>query len=113
MKAWSVNSNLSQLSACDHTLFINNSYFLNIIISIRDVSKIHARNVFLSTLKDLVFWRARMEEARSALKMLTGTPAGKRPLGRPRQEIHFIIQSKHSGLLDFFLRVWKLKYIKQ
>ena len=26
----------------------------------------------------------RMEEDRSALKILTGTPAGKRPLGRPR-----------------------------
>ena len=26
---------------------------------------------------------ARMEEGRSALKMLTDTPAGKRPLGRP------------------------------
>ena len=27
---------------------------------------------------------ARMEEGRSAFKILTGTPAGKRPLGRPR-----------------------------
>jgi len=26
---------------------------------------------------------ARMEEGRSAFKMLTGTPTGKRPLGRP------------------------------
>jgi hypothetical protein len=26
-----------------------------------------------------------MEEVRSALKILTGTPAGKRPLGRPRR----------------------------
>ena len=26
---------------------------------------------------------ARMEEGRSALKILTGTPTGKRPLGRP------------------------------
>ena len=25
-----------------------------------------------------------MEEGRSAFKVLTGTPAGKRPLGRPR-----------------------------
>ena len=28
---------------------------------------------------------ARMEEARSALKILTGTPAGKRTLGRPKR----------------------------
>ena len=28
---------------------------------------------------------ARMEEGRSAFKILTGTPAGKRPLGRPRR----------------------------
>ena len=28
---------------------------------------------------------ARMEEGRSALKMLTGKPTGKRPLGRPRR----------------------------
>ena len=27
---------------------------------------------------------ARMEEGRSALKILTGKPTGKRPLGRPR-----------------------------
>ena len=28
---------------------------------------------------------ARMEESRSALKMLAGKPTGKRPLGRPRR----------------------------
>ena len=28
---------------------------------------------------------ARMEEGRSAFKMLTGNPTGKRPLGRPRR----------------------------
>ena len=28
---------------------------------------------------------ARMEEGRSAFKILIGTPAGKRPLGRPRR----------------------------
>ena len=28
---------------------------------------------------------ARMEEGRSALKILTGKPTGKRPLGRPRR----------------------------
>ena len=28
---------------------------------------------------------ARMEEGRSAFKILTGEPAGKRPLGRPRR----------------------------
>ena len=28
---------------------------------------------------------ARMEESRSAIKMLTGKPTGKRPLGRPRR----------------------------
>ena len=28
---------------------------------------------------------ARMEEGRRAIKILTGTPTGKRPLGRPRQ----------------------------
>ena len=28
--------------------------------------------------------RARMEEGRSAFKILTGIPAGKRPFGRPR-----------------------------
>ena len=27
---------------------------------------------------------ARLEEGRTAFKILTGTPAGKRPLGRPR-----------------------------
>ena len=28
---------------------------------------------------------SRMEEGRSTFKILTGTPAGKRPLGRPRR----------------------------
>ena len=28
---------------------------------------------------------ARMEEGRSAFKIITSTPAGKRPLGRPRR----------------------------
>ena len=32
---------------------------------------------------------------------------------RFKQKIHVIIQSKHFCLLDFFLRIWKLKYIKQ
>ena len=30
---------------------------------------------------------ARMEEGRSAFKILTGTPTGKRPLGRPRRRL--------------------------
>ena len=30
-----------------------------------------------------------------------------------KREIQVIIQSKHSCLLDFFLRIRKLKYIKQ
>ena len=30
-------------------------------------------------------WAARMEESRSAFKILTGKPTGKRPLGRPRR----------------------------
>ena len=28
-----------------------------------------------------------MEEGRSALKIVTGTPIGKRPLGRPRRRL--------------------------
>jgi hypothetical protein len=31
------------------------------------------------------FMSSRMEEGRSAFKMLTGKPTGKRPLGRPRR----------------------------
>ena len=30
---------------------------------------------------------ARMEEGRSAFKILTGKPTGKRPLGRPRRRL--------------------------
>ena len=30
-----------------------------------------------------------------------------------KQEIHVIIQSTHACPLDFSLRTWKLKYIKQ
>ena len=35
---------------------------------------------------------ARMEEDRSAFKILTGTPAGKRPLRRPRRRWEAIIR---------------------
>ena len=35
---------------------------------------------------------ARMEEDRSAFKILTGTPTGKRPLGRPRHRWEDIIR---------------------
>ena len=33
-----------------------------------------------------------MEECRSALKISTGTPAGKRPLGRPRRRLEYNIR---------------------
>ncbi len=33
-----------------------------------------------------------MEEGRNAFKILTGTPAGKRPLGRPRRRWEDIIR---------------------
>ena len=35
---------------------------------------------------------ARMEESRSAFKMLTGKPTGKRPLGRPRRRWEYNIR---------------------
>ena len=35
---------------------------------------------------------ARMEESRSAIKIFTGTPAGKRPLGRPRRNGRTILE---------------------
>ena len=43
---------------------------------------------------------ARMEEGRSAFKILTGTPAGKRPLGRPKRrwENNMIIDLKEVGI---------------
>jgi hypothetical protein len=41
---------------------------------------------------------ARMEEGRSALKMLTGTPAGKIPLGRPsrRWDVNITMDLKRN-----------------
>jgi hypothetical protein len=43
---------------------------------------------------------ARMEEGRSAFKILTGTPAGKRSLGRPRRrwEDHIRMDVKGIGI---------------
>ena len=43
---------------------------------------------------------ARMEEGRSAFKMLTGKPRGKRPLGRsrPRWEDNIIVNLKEIGI---------------
>ena len=50
---------------------------------------------------------ARMEEGRSDFKILTGTPAGKRPLGRPRRRwednirMAYSSQGSQTGQLDF------------
>ena len=55
---------------------------------------------------------ARMKEGSSVFKFSTGTPAVKRPLGK-LIIIIIIIIIIHSCLLDFFVRIWKLKYIKQ
>ena len=44
-----------------------------------------------------------MEEGRSAFKILTGTPAGKRPLGRPRRRLKDNVRMDlidHSSLLS-------------
>ena len=41
---------------------------------------------------------ARMEEGRSAFKILTGTPAGKRPLGRPRHRWDIRMNLKEIGI---------------
>jgi hypothetical protein len=41
---------------------------------------------------------ARMEEGRSAFKILTGTPAGKRPLGRPRRRWDIRMNLKEIGI---------------
>ena len=43
---------------------------------------------------------ARMEEGRSAFKILTGTPAGKRPIGRPmcRWEDNIRMDIKEVGI---------------
>ena len=42
-----------------------------------------------------------MEESRSAFKILTGTPTGKRPLGRPRRrwEKNIITDLKQVSIL--------------
>ena len=45
------------------------------------------RNFIVCTVHLILRWAghvARMEEGRSAFKILTGKPTGKRPLGRPR-----------------------------
>ena len=47
----------------------------------------HSPNIVRAIKSRGLWWAgdvARMEECRSAFKILTGTPAGKRPLGRPR-----------------------------
>ena len=43
---------------------------------------------------------ARMEEGRSAIKILAGKPTGKRPLGRPkpRWEDNIIMEPKEIGI---------------
>ena len=40
----------------------------------------------------------RMEKGRSAFKILTGTPAGKRPLGRPRHRWEDNIRIDHKEI---------------
>ena len=50
---------------------------------------------------------ARMEEGRSAFKTFTGTPAGKRPLGRPRRrwEDNMRMDLKEIGIGSIRLRI--------
>ena len=50
---------------------------------------------------------ARMEEGRSAFKMLTGYPTGKRPLGRPRRRWKDnIIMELHELAINTRIRVY-------
>ena len=41
---------------------------------------------------------SRIEEGRSAFKILTGTPTGKRPLGRPRRRWEDNIRTDLKGI---------------
>ena len=52
------------------------------------ISLYRSPNIVRVTKSRRLIWTghvARMEEGRSAFKILTGTPAGKTPLGRPRR----------------------------
>ena len=40
-----------------------------------------------------------MEESRNAVKILTGKPTRKRPLGRPRRRCQYIIRMRGIGLI--------------
>ena len=50
----------------------------------------------------LAWYVARMEEGRSAFKILAGEPTGDRPLGRPRRKWEYDIRKdlKEIGILD-------------
>ena len=52
----------------------------------------------------------RMEEGRSAFKILTGTPTGKIPSGRPRRKWGYNIRTdlKEIGILKSFNRISSL-----
>ena len=50
---------------------------------------------------------ARMEEGRSAFKILTGKPTGKRPLGRPRRRWENTIRMDLKGIQGIgLIRLW-------
>ena len=48
---------------------------------------------------------ARMEEGRTAFKILTGMPTGKRPLGRPRCRFKDYIRMDHKEIV-INMRSW-------
>ena len=48
---------------------------------------------------------ARMEDGRSAFKILTGKPIGKRPLGRPRRRWEDNIRMDLEEIMDKRMRV--------
>ena len=58
---------------------------------------------------------ARMEEGRSAFKILTGTPTGKRPLGSPqhRWEDNTIMDLKEIDIRGIGLIRFRIKIIGQ
>ena len=61
----------------------------------------HSRNIVRVVKSRRFRWVghvARMEEGRSAFKILTGKPTGKRPLGRPRRRWEANIRKDHEEI---------------
>ena len=71
---------------------------LNEVDHLKYLGSVIIRDMYCTSEETWAGHVARMEEDRSAFKILTGNPTGKRPLGRPRRRWEDNIRMDHEEI---------------